>query len=103
MKRFLTNKLNIVLSLLLLLDLTTIVLLVKSLGINEIKAIDFTGYQKSEVENWLYTNEIDLSKYHYDYSYDDETEENEVIYQSIKPGATIDQDFSIIYSKGKEN
>ena len=106
MKRFFSNKLNILLSIILVAVVSVaVVLTFKLFNISfskEIVAIDFSGYTKSQVEAWINENGLKEENYAYSYAYDDEIEKDYVIYQSVKDGDVIDDKLTIIYSQGKD-
>ncbi|MDO4500222.1 MAG: PASTA domain-containing protein, partial [Erysipelotrichaceae bacterium] len=103
MKKFLSNKLNVVLSLILVALVATITIVTLNLlGINaKVEAIDFSNYTKEEVEQWIAENKLEEGKYTYTFEYDEVIEKDHVIYQSVKVGEPIEESLYIIYSKGE--
>lgn len=106
MKRFFENKLNVILSI--------VLVAVIGLGVwagftffgnpfdKSVTAIDFSTMNKTEVEKWISDNGLDNSVYNYSYQYDETVEKDYVVYQSVKEGDTITNSLTIVYSNGKD-
>ena len=105
MKSFFSNKLNVILSITLVVVLATCATLAVALFGNpfshEIIAKDFSGMSKTEVEQWVKENEVN-GIYSYTYQYDDKVEKDKVVYQSVKADGVVKDSLTFIYSKGKE-
>lgn len=105
MKNFFSNKLNVILSITLVVVLATCATLAVALFGNpfshEIIAKDFSGMSKAEVEQWVKENEVN-GIYSYTYQYDDKVEKDKVVYQSVKADGVVKDSLTFIYSKGKE-
>lgn len=105
MKNFFSNKLNVILSITLVVVLATCATLAIVLFGNpfshEIIAKDFSGMSKAEVEQWVKENEVN-GIYSYTYQYDDKVEKDRVVYQSVKADGVVKDSLTFIYSKGKE-
>lgn len=105
MKNFFSNKLNVILSITLVVILATCATLAVALFGNpfshEIIAKDFSGMSKTEVEQWVKENEVN-GIYSYTYQYDDNIEKDKVVYQSVKADGVVKDSLTFIYSKGKE-
>lgn len=106
MKNFFSNKLNVFLSILLVAVLGLAVYLVMSImGISfskSVTAIDFTGYSKSQVEQWVSENKLKDGVYSYTYEYSSDVEKDYVIYQSVKADDKITDSLIMIYSNGAD-
>lgn len=106
MKRFFENKLNVILS--------VVLVAVIGLGVwagftffgnpfdKSVTAIDFSTMNKTEVEKWISDNGLDNSVYNYSYQYDETVEKDYVVYQSVKEGDTITNSLTIVYSNGQD-
>lgn len=105
MKNFFSNKLNVILSIALVVVLATCATLAIALFGNpfshEIIAKDFSGMSKAEVEQWVKENDVN-GIYSYTYQYDDKVEKDKVVYQSVKADGVVKDSLTFIYSKGKE-
>ena len=106
MRRFFSNKLNIFLSIIFVAIVAiAAVFALKYFGIGfskDIIAIDFSTYNKEQVEAWIKDSGLKEDKYSYSYAYDDNVLNDYVIYQSVKEGDVINDKLTIIYSKGKD-
>lgn len=106
MKDFFKNKLNIALSIVVLVIVgLAIFLLLNVFGVSfskSIEAIDFSTYNKTQVEEWVKENKLKDGVYSFTYEYNDTIEKDYVIYQSVKAGDKITDVLSIIYSNGKD-
>ena len=106
MKDFFSNKLNIFLTFLLLAIVGVCVWFAFTLFGNpfdkSIVAANFSGMNKSEVEQWIADNKLDETKYNYSFQYDETIEQNYVVYQSVKEGEVIKDSLTIVYSNGKD-
>lgn len=99
---FLKNKLNIVLIVLLLSLIGVGTFLgFKVLGKPNVEVVDFTSMSEEEIKTWASDNKLS-EKIEFQYEYDNEIEEGNIIYQSIKAGETIDDKLIVIISKGPE-
>lgn len=106
MKDFFSNKLNIVLSIILVGVLGLAVYFVLAITgfsfSNKVVAIDFTNYSKAQVEQWVSENKLKDGVYTYTYEYSDDIEKDYVIYQSVKEGDVISDSLIMIYSNGQD-
>ena len=100
--KFFRNKLNIVLTLVLLILIGIgVVLGIKFFSKPAIKVIDFTNMYEDEVVAWSIENEVQDS-FEYKHEYDEQVEAGKVIYQSLKEGETIEENVLIIVSDGPD-
>lgn len=106
MKNFFENKLNIILTVILVLVLgLAVFLMINITGLSfskSIEAIDFTGYSQTQVEEWVKENKIKDGVYSYSSEYSDTVEKDYVVYQSVKAGDKITDSLVIVYSNGKD-
>ncbi len=106
MKRFFSNKLNIFLTVLLIIVIGVAIWFGFSVFGNPfnktVNAINFSGMNKTEVEKWISDNKLASGKYNYSYQYDETIEYDYVVYQSVKEGDVISDSLTIIYSSGKD-
>ncbi|MBR2577949.1 MAG: PASTA domain-containing protein [Erysipelotrichaceae bacterium] len=106
MKKFFSNKINILLTVCLVCVLACVsVLAFNLLGIGkgkEVIAQDFTGKTVSEVMEWINTSKLPENRYSIIYEYDEEIPENVLIYQSVKEGDVIREGISFVFSKGAD-
>ncbi len=106
MKEFFSNKLNIFLTFLLLAIVGVCVWFAFTLFGNpfdkSIVAANFSGMNKTKVEQWIADNKLDETKYNYSFQYDETIEQNYVVYQSVKEGEVIKDSLTIVYSNGKD-
>ena len=105
MKRFFSSKLNVCLTILLIIVVGVAVWLGFSTFGNpfskDVNAINFVGMSKIEVEKWVEENDL-LDAYNSSYQYDETVEKDIVVYQSVKEGAVIGDKLTIVYSQGKD-
>ncbi len=106
MKRFFSNKLNILLTVLLIIVIGVAVWFSFNVFGNpfskSVNAINFSGMNKTEVEKWISDNKLADGMYNYSYQYDEIIQQDYVVYQSVKEGDTISDKLTIIYSSGKD-
>ncbi len=106
MKRFFSSKLNIFLTVLLIVVIGVAVWFGFNVFGNpfskSVNAINFSGMNKTEVEKWVSDSGLSSDKYNYSYQYDESIEQDYVVYQSVKEGETITDQLTIIYSSGKD-
>ncbi|MBR3227898.1 MAG: PASTA domain-containing protein, partial [Erysipelotrichaceae bacterium] len=105
MKRLFSNKLNILLTLMLILILAGLIVLainLMGLGHKVIIAEDFSGKTVAQVSEWISEKELSEDRYTFTYEYDEEIPENQLIYQSVKAGEEIKENISFVFSKGKD-
>ena len=105
MKRFFSSKLNVCLTILLIIVVGVAIWLGFSTFGNpfskDVDAIDFVGMSKIEVEKWVEENDL-LDAYNSSYQYDETVEKDIVVYQSVKDGAVVGDKLTIVYSQGKD-
>ena len=105
MKRFFSSKLNVCLTILLIIVVGVAIWLGFSTFGNpfskDVDAIDFVGMSKIEVEKWVEENDLS-DAYNSSYQYDETVEKDIVVYQSVKEGAVIGDKLTIVYSQGKD-
>ena len=105
MKRFFSSKLNVCLTILLIIVVGVAIWLGFSTFGNpfskDVNAINFVGMNKIEVEKWVEENDL-LEAYNSSYQYDETVEKDIVVYQSVKEGAVIGDKLTIVYSQGKD-
>ena len=101
MKRFLNNKLNILL-LVILLTITSVgVAFVFSLFADKkVEAIRFVGLRQDEVEAWAKENDLKAELLVYEYEYSEDVAKDLVIFQSVKEGTIIKEPITLTISKG---
>lgn len=106
MKNFFANKLNIALTAILVVIIGLVAYLAISItGFSfskSVTAIDFTGYSKTQVEQWVSDNKLKDGVYTYTYEYSNEVEKDYVVYQSVKAEEKITDALTIIYSNGAD-
>ena len=106
MKRFFSSKLNIFLTVLLVVVIGVAVWFGFNVFGNPfsktVNAINFSGMNKTEVEKWVSDSGLSADKYNYSYQYDESIQQDYVVYQSVKEGEAISDSLTIIYSSGKD-
>ena len=101
MKRFLNNKLNILLLVILLTIASVGVAFVFSLFADKkVEAIRFVGLRQDEVEAWAKENDLKAELLVYEYEYSEDVAKDLVIFQSVKEGAIIKEPITLTISKG---
>ena len=105
MKRFFSNKINIFVTIILVLTIGVATFFALNyFGVigKEIIAVDFSGMNKTEVDAWVKEEGLDENSYNYSYAYDETIEKDYVVYQSVKAGEAISNGLTIVYSNGKD-
>ena len=96
------NKVNIILSLVLLILIGIGVILgLKFFAKPEVIVVDFKNMNEQEVLNWAKENEVE-ELIEFEHEYDDEIEKDKVIYQSLKEGEELTDSILIIISNGPD-
>ena len=101
MKKFFSSKLNLALTILLLVLIICASLLLLDFTKKDVEAPDFANYTVTQIEDWAKDNGVE-DKLKISYEFNENIDENKVFYQSVSAGEKIEDAIEIIISKGKD-